>query len=66
MTPTLTDAPTDHETALHMERTGGDFAHRLALAYLCADYDNRARLVAAFGDLWSRYRAGLVAQREAV
>lgn len=59
-----TDAPTHYEVALFMEGHGSTFAYRIAAAYLCADYDNRARLVAAFPDLFDRYRAGLVAQRE--
>ena len=40
--------PTDHELALAMERHGGNFARRIALAYMAADEDNRRKLAEAF------------------
>jgi hypothetical protein len=47
--------PTDHELALAMERHGGHFARRLALAYMAADEDNRRKLAEAFRELFNRY-----------
>lgn len=38
-----------------MERMGGGFAARIAQAYYVADKDNKARLRAAFGELFSKY-----------
>lgn len=38
-----------------MERMGGGFAARIAQAYYVADKDNKARLRAAFRELFERY-----------
>lgn len=38
-----------------MHRNGGHFASRLAGAYFYADQQNRARLHAAFPDLFTQY-----------
>jgi hypothetical protein len=38
-----------------MERYGGSFASAIARAWQCADPDNRARLSAAFPELFKRY-----------
>jgi hypothetical protein len=51
--------PTDHELALAMERHGGNFARKLALAYMAADEDNRRKLAEAFRDLFDSYTAAL-------
>ena len=47
--------PTDHELALAMERHGGNFARKLALAYMAADETNRRKLAAAFRELFDHY-----------
>jgi 2-oxo-4-hydroxy-4-carboxy--5-ureidoimidazoline (OHCU) decarboxylase len=39
-----------------MERMGGGFASALAVAYYRADSDNRARILAAWPDLFEKYR----------
>lgn len=41
-----------------MEAFGGGFASNIARAFYAADIGNRARLVAAFGDLFERYGPG--------
>ncbi|WP_275272452.1 hypothetical protein [Limnobacter sp. P1] len=41
-----------------MEAFGGGFVSQIARAYYAADLGNRARLVAAFGDLFERYGPG--------
>lgn len=38
-----------------MTRYGGEFSKRLAHAWFAADPDNRAKLEAAFGDLFANY-----------
>ena len=43
------------EAAHAMERDGGHFAAAIAKAYYHADQGNKARLVAAFRDLFDRY-----------
>jgi hypothetical protein len=50
-----------------MIRYGGSFVHDLGLLFLRADEDNRARLRAAFPDLWTEYAdiARLHAARQA-
>lgn len=50
----LTEA--NHRAAKTMERMGGGFASALALAYFRADSDNQARILAAWPDLFERYR----------
>lgn len=44
-----------HRAADLMSRQGGHFASAIAAAYFVADSQNRARLVAAFGDLFARF-----------
>lgn len=39
-----------------MDRMGGGFASALAVAYYRADSDNRARILAAWPDLFEKYR----------
>ena len=46
----------NHRAAKTMERMGGGFASALALAYFRADSDNQARILAAWPDLFERYR----------
>jgi len=43
------------ETLTRMINHGGSFARAIAQAWLVADPDNRARLEAAFPDLFARY-----------
>lgn len=38
-----------------MRQIGGSFAQHLARAFQCADSNNRARILAAFPDLFERY-----------
>ena len=45
----------DYIHAAHMMETGGNFAASIARAYYAADKHNRARLRAAFPDLFTRY-----------
>jgi hypothetical protein len=53
MTPaTLTDS----DVLLAMVRYGGRFAAAIGAAWQCADDVNRAKLKAAFGDVWEKYR----------
>lgn len=47
--------PNLHEAALRMQRMGGGFATSVAEAWFRADSGNRARLEAAFEDLFNRY-----------
>ena len=49
-------AEANHKAAKTMERIGGGFASALALAYFRADSDNRARMLAAWPDLFEKYR----------
>jgi hypothetical protein len=44
-----------HRAAHLMARQGGHFASAIAAAYFAADSQNRARLLAAFGDLFARF-----------
>lgn len=44
-----------HRAAHLMSRQGGHFASAIAAAYFVADSQNRARLLAAFGDLFARF-----------
>ncbi len=46
----------NHRAAQTMERMGGGFAAALALAYYRADGDNQARILAAFPELFAKYR----------
>jgi 2-oxo-4-hydroxy-4-carboxy--5-ureidoimidazoline (OHCU) decarboxylase len=39
-----------------MDRMGGGFASALAVAFYRADSDNRARILAAWPDLFEKYR----------
>ena len=38
-----------------MEQIGGSFARQIAGAYFVADSGNKAKLLAAFGELFERY-----------
>jgi hypothetical protein len=49
-------ADTNHRAAKAMEKWGGGFAAALAVAYFHADADNKARILAAWPDLFERYR----------
>jgi monomeric isocitrate dehydrogenase len=49
-------AESNHRAAQAMESIGGGFASALALAYFRADGDNQARILAAFPDLFEKYR----------
>jgi hypothetical protein len=51
---------TDDEILDVMEAEGGSFARAIAAAARRADPENRARLQAAFPDLWETYRAAAV------
>lgn len=44
-----------HRAAILMEREGGSFAACIAEAYYCADKENRARLLGAFGHIFERF-----------
>lgn len=46
----------NHRAARLMEKLGGGFASALAMAYFRADADNQARILAAWPDLFERYR----------
>ena len=46
----------NHRAARLMEKIGGGFASALAVAYFRADADNQARILAAWPDLFERYR----------
>ena len=46
----------NHRAARLMEKLGGGFASALAVAYFRADADNQARILAAWPDLFERYR----------
>jgi hypothetical protein len=46
-----------HRAAHTMEKQGGHFASAIAAAYFAADSNNRARLLAAFGDLFERFHS---------
>lgn len=47
--------PTDIQILKAMRNYGGGFASQLALAGLCADENNLARLKSAFPELWQQY-----------
>ena len=49
-------AEANHRAAQTMESIGGGFAAALALAYFRADGGNQARILAAFPDLFEKYR----------
>jgi 2-oxo-4-hydroxy-4-carboxy--5-ureidoimidazoline (OHCU) decarboxylase len=46
----------NHRAAQTMEKMGGGFAAALALAYYRADGSNQAAILAAFPDLFEKYR----------
>jgi hypothetical protein len=46
----------NHQAAQLMEKMGGGFAAALALAYYRADGTNQAAILAAFPDLFEKYR----------
>ena len=43
------------QAAREMQKHGGSFAHAIAEAYFCADYENRLTLVQAFKSLFEKY-----------
>ena len=47
---------TDYQIVETMITYGGSFAQKLGQAFRCADDRNRARLQAAFPDLWEQYK----------
>lgn len=49
-------ADENHRAAQAMEKVGGGFASALAAAYFRADADNQARMLAAWPELFERYR----------
>lgn len=49
-------ADENHRAAKTMEKLGGGFASALAVAYFHADLNNQARILAAFPELFERYR----------
>jgi hypothetical protein len=57
-------AEANHRAAQAMESIGGGFAAALALAYFRADGGNQARILAAFPDLFEKYRRIAVELRE--
>jgi hypothetical protein len=46
----------NHRACRVMERLGGGFASAVAVAYYRADGDNQARVLAAFPELFEKYR----------
>jgi hypothetical protein len=46
-----------HRAAHLMIRQGGSFAAAIGSAYFAADSGNRARLLAAFGDLFAKFHS---------
>ena len=46
----------NHRAARLMQKLGGGFASALAVAYFHADADNQARMLAAWPELFERYR----------
>ena len=46
----------NHRAAHWMEKMGGGFASALAMAYYRADGTNQAAILAAFPDLFEKYR----------
>ena len=46
----------DSEVLEAMYRYGGGFVQALARCFSAADADNRSRLLAAFPELWEKYR----------
>ncbi len=58
MTEELTEALTEEQlytACRRMETMGGHFAEAIAKAFYAADSTNRAKLVAAFEDMFRRY-----------
>ena len=52
----LAQADLNHRAVKAMEKWGGGFASALAVAYFRADADNQARMLAAWPELFERYR----------
>ena len=52
----LAQANLNHRAAQAMDIWGGGFASALAVAYFRADADNQARMLAAWPNLFERYR----------
>ncbi len=55
---------TDYDVITAMERYGGGFASRLAVACTHAHMQNLARIKMAFADLWAEYYAMAVRIKE--
>ena len=55
----------ENRAAELMLQIGGSFAQHLARAFKVADSDNRARILAAWPDLFERYHS-MVVEREGV
>ena len=49
-------AVANHRAAAFMQKHGGGFASALGLAYHRADSGNQARILAAFPELFARFR----------
>ena len=56
--------PTDYEIASLMQQLGGTFVARLAACWMVADYDNRAKLIAAFPDYWDDFRQAVILRKQ--
>ena len=58
---------TDYEITDAMIHMGGNFVHKLALAYRAADAVNQAKLRDTFAEYWTEYRrlAQLKAEKSA-
>ncbi len=52
----MNDHPNDYDITEEMIKYGGQFVSRLGDLWRHADDDNRAKIKAAFGELWQRYR----------
>lgn len=55
-TTTSPSEPTDADVVAMMFLRGGSFAQHLARTWSVGDQRNRARIKAAFPDIWERYR----------
>lgn len=54
----------ENRAAELMRQIGGNFAQHLARAFQAADSDNRARILAAWPDLFERYHRMVVDRRD--
>lgn len=55
MAENLSVSERTERTLFHMKTYGGSFVRHMAHAYEAADAKNRARIEAAFPELWERY-----------